>query len=443
MKKIKKHISGDYKFNFPEKIKIIRHKEKILAICPQNAKWIVLNNENQLTFLHLLFKMNIEKALEVFKDKGEFSDAQYVITQIIARNLEKKTLIRASKHGDKVMHLYLTNKCNMRCPHCYMSAGISLENELTTTEVKSILQAFKNYGGNLVTLSGGEVSTRNDLEEICYYAKSISLPIEILTNGIAWTTQQIKNISSCLKRVQISIDGYNEETNSTIRGKDSFTKSLSTVKNFVQNGVFVEIAITPPLEEQRKNSINEYIEFAQKLKSLYNDAIKISFNGSMMDGREIQLSPKERDEYEIFIGNILEKFYGRKALDASFINTMKKKFIKDNCNYGNLSISANGDVYLCAFISTLKPIGNIRKDSFEKLFQISEVAKENSVVDKLIPCRQCDLKYICGGDCRILHFPNMKNDISKIKVQCARECTPQVKENFYELMIRCNEALFE
>lgn len=443
MEKIKKHISGNYKFKFPEKLKIIRHKEKILVISPQNAKWIVLDNENQLTFLNLLLEMNIEKALEAFKNKGEYSDAKYVITQIIARNIEKETRIRASKHGDKVMHLYLTNKCNMRCPHCYMSAGIPLENELTTSEIKYILRTFKDYGGNLVTLSGGEVSTRNDIEEICYYAKSISLPIEILTNGIAWTTQQIKSISPCLKRVQISIDGYNEESNSTIRGKGSFTKSLLTVENFIQNGVAVEIAITPPLEQQHKNNINKYIEFAQKLKSLYKDAIKISFNGSMMDGREIQLSPKERVEYEMFIGSILEKFYGRKALDASFINTMKKKFIKDNCNYGNLSISANGDVYLCAFISTLKPIGNIRKDSFEKLFQISEVTKENSVVDKLIPCGQCELKYICGGDCRILHFPDMKNDISQIKVQCARECSPQVKENFYELMIRCNEALFE
>lgn len=182
-----------------------------MAICSENGRWIVLDNNSQTFFLHLLETTDLGEALKRFQ--GKYEDARKVVTQIVARQLDSMPSKRASTDGAIVMHLYLTNQCNMRCPHCYMLAGCKMENELKTEEIKEIMSNFKNYGGSLVTLSGGEVSLRDDLIEICQYAYSINLPLEILTNGLKWTDDMIRTIAPTLYRIQVSIDGYDESEN--------------------------------------------------------------------------------------------------------------------------------------------------------------------------------------------------------------------------------------
>ena len=437
----KAKIELSIRFSFPGKLSIVEYLDKYLVICGDNGKWIVLNNSSQVQFVRLLETASIGDALNMFS--GTYDDAKEVVKQIVARKLDGIPTMRASVDGSSVMHLYLTNQCNMRCPHCYMLAGTKLQDELSTEEVKYILSNFKEYNGSLVTLSGGEVSTRKDLIDICKFAKSINLPIEILTNGFAWSDYMIDSIAPSLYRIQISIDGFNEDENKKIRGSGAFEKALSTVDRFVKAGVKTEVAITPVFSSELHRHVNDYLTFANSLEYKYKDyKFRIQFNGELMDGRDIRLTKEQRDYYANFVHELLSKKYGTDSKDGAFIGTMKQDVIKDNCNYGNLTIAANGDVYFCAFIPTLKPIGNIRTSSFDDLMKQSEEAKSLSVVDKLIPCKDCELKYICGGDCRINHFPHIHNPQADKMVQCARSCSKKVKDEFYDMMIRTNEALF-
>lgn len=431
-----------HEFIFPGELTVVDRNHKFLIICGDSGRWIVLDNREQVEFLGLLKERTLGEALAIFK--GDINNARYVVTQIIARNLEAMPGKRASVDGNPVMHLYLTNGCNMRCPHCYMVAGDEYENELTTEEIKEIIRQFKKSGDGLITLSGGEVALRRDLEEICLYAKFINQPIEILTNGIAWPIERIKTIAETLYRVQISIDGYDEETNSFIRGKGAFVKALETVDAFVNEGVKTEVAITPvyslDLDEVTKF---KYIDFAKRLESKYSGKkFKVQFNGELQDGREIRLTDEERSNYSKFIKELLTEYSGIDSTDSAFVGNMRSGIIKDNCSYGNLTIAANGDVYFCAFIPTLKSIGNIRNLSHESLYELSRVAKSRSNVDNLVPCNTCEIKYVCGGDCRIHHFPDIHDNTIDMKVQCARKCTIENKEMFYDLMIKNNEMLF-
>ena len=67
-----------------------------------------------------------------------------------------------------------------------------------------------------------------------------------------------------------------------------------------------------------------------------------------------------------------------------------------------------------------------------------------SNINNLLPCKDCELKYICGGGCRIIHF-NGFTDYSErhTNILPKRECNIAIKEEFYELMIRTNRFLFE
>ncbi len=70
--------------------------------------------------------------------------------------------IRSATEDFKHLHLYLTNSCNLRCPHCYMFSGSANFNELTTIEILKLLSDFKEVGGRNVSFSGGEPTMRSD-----------------------------------------------------------------------------------------------------------------------------------------------------------------------------------------------------------------------------------------------------------------------------------------
>lgn len=83
---MKKTISENHKFSFNAEIVIIRAFDKILVISPSTANWLVLENENQLSFFNLLKRLPLGKALRNFK--GDIADCKEVVTQIVAREFE-------------------------------------------------------------------------------------------------------------------------------------------------------------------------------------------------------------------------------------------------------------------------------------------------------------------------------------------------------------------
>ncbi len=68
-------------------------------------------------------------------------------------------------------HLDLTWRCNERCIHCYLDHND--HGELTTAEVKDILEQLAAAGTFFLILSGGEPLLRKDFFEIVEYARRL------------------------------------------------------------------------------------------------------------------------------------------------------------------------------------------------------------------------------------------------------------------------------
>ena len=86
--------------------------------------------------------------------------------------------------------------------------------------------------GTRLTISGGEPTIRADFLEIVKYASELGLEIKLLTNGALLTETIIETLSQYISSVQISIDGFSEESNATIRGENHFQKALDSLDNF-------------------------------------------------------------------------------------------------------------------------------------------------------------------------------------------------------------------
>lgn len=437
---ITKELSPDYCFNLPNVIDIVNYEGKFLVIAREEGNWIVLDNEAQLSYFKELRSKSICDARLSIQCSEK--DAEWVITQLVARHFDEPVKYQKMT---PVMQLYLTNKCNMRCPHCYMSAGEANDNELTTNEVFNVLEAYKKNGGVDVKLTGGEITLRNDLFEIVKFGAGLGLKMELLTNGILWTEEYVKRISPYITVVQISVDGYNETENAKIRGKGNFRKALDAIHFFATNGTRVHVAITANYSKELSSQVEEYANFAKGIKNKYKDYnLEVFIATGLLPGRYGDLTSKEADEYNSITQNINSRYLGcEQFVDYGFIGRHKAGLVLKTCSYGYPSISSNGDVFMCPIVSVLKPVANIRTTSLDEIMAMCFRLHELSETDNLEPCRHCALKSICSGDCRIRYFEDLKrDDVISATPPFRRKCSDEIKEGFYKLMLETNMKIF-
>ena len=82
--------------------------------------------------------------------------------------------------------LELTNRCNLKCPVCFASAGEQKPKDLTLEEIGKQYDLLMDRGGPFnIQLSGGEPTMRDDLPDIIALGKSKGFTFfQLNTNGI-------------------------------------------------------------------------------------------------------------------------------------------------------------------------------------------------------------------------------------------------------------------
>ena len=89
-----------------------------------------------------------------------------------------------------------------------MYAGTELDQELSTDETQSLLKKFSQYGGQVVTFTGGEPTLRPDFIAIVQFAKEIGLQVCVLSNGLLWTDDLLNRVKTAVDEVQNRNDGF-------------------------------------------------------------------------------------------------------------------------------------------------------------------------------------------------------------------------------------------
>lgn len=426
------------RYAFPSFLAIVPHGGVWLAIAVETGSWIVLDNAAQLQFLTLLRGHTLGESLALFGGRAE--DAEWVVTQIEARQL-CSTQRRPFKETDCTIEL--TNACNMRCPHCFLSAGVPKRDELTTDEVLDVLRRLSSAGTREVTLTGGEVSTRADLVAIVTEAKRLGISVNLLTNGTLWSEQLVDQVAPLINGVQISLDGYSEQTNAPVRGEGNFQRALHALELFARHPLKVRVAVTPYPRETLGDEIQRYVDFARQLSDKYKAAnFSVNFTTNLLDGRLLKLSKQQREQYRRTMVEALELLVGKHASDYPFITTHLERRVMENCSYGCLHLASNGDVLMCS-LPQCKPVANIRRNSWQEIASLSDSAKRLTSVDNLRPCNTCELKYICGGGCRVQLFETLRKAPAHLDEQPTRHCDEATKKEYYDLMIRTNQAIFQ
>ncbi len=162
------------------------------------------------------------------------------------RQIELESFEPAEASSDNYIDYYsaplsvifeLTHACNLNCAHCLVSAGKAERNELSTSEVKSVLDQLHEMKVFSVNFGGGEPLLRKDLIEILEYASNLNFGIILSTNGLL-VDDKFLDILDELNAfsVQVSVDGP-KEIHDVFRGKQgSYNKAMKALKSFAERG---------------------------------------------------------------------------------------------------------------------------------------------------------------------------------------------------------------
>ena len=411
----------------------------MLIISPSSGNWIVLDSQQQVDILKSIID---GLTLEEVRERFDVQEVAKVCAQIEGRNF-----VRAVPEPEEAftLRLYMTNKCNLRCTHCFMYASEALNDELTTDEILRLLEECRSCGCVKVILTGGEVLMRKDFGDVVRAADSLGMYVQVLTNGTLWTEQSVRELSPYIDEVQVSIDGYDEASNAEIRGRNTFALAMNALDMFTRKqNIFTSAVITPTyegLEAHRK----DYTDFMKGLAAKYRDRnFLVIMQNELIDGRNLKADPERNRLMTQTVKAIHEEVYENSELTA-FIMNHRDGRIFWNCGYGNLTVSSTGDVYFCGRVHDVKRYANIRETPLGEIMTLRSRVRRFSGVDYVMPCRECEVRYVCGGGCRVKNFPDAvcaeNGDFGARVFTRKNECTPQDKENIYRLMIEANSFL--
>lgn len=139
-----------------------------------------------------------------------------------------------------------TQRCNLRCVHCYSSSETTgHSDEMSTNQAREMLRQLTQINCPAVLFSGGEPLLRPDIFELLNQAKHLGLRTVLSTNGTLIDSEVASKLSEAgVDYVGISIDGDEEFHDEFRQVKGCFKAALSGIENCQKTGIRTGLRFT-------------------------------------------------------------------------------------------------------------------------------------------------------------------------------------------------------
>ncbi len=175
-------------------------------------------------------------------------------------------LLQFSKDKKPVVVWNVTQRCNLKCVHCYSrSEDRKYSNELSTDEGIQLLDDLAGFGSPVVLFSGGEPLIRPDILKLIQHATVSGMRAVLSTNGTLIDESiatKLKDIG--LSYVGISLDGL-QKVHDSFRGVDgTFERVLRAINNCKAAGLKVGLRFT--INKRNFQEIDGIFDLVDKLQ---------------------------------------------------------------------------------------------------------------------------------------------------------------------------------
>lgn len=308
------------------------------------------------------------------------------------------------EYAPRILSWNLTSRCNLKCPHCYLSAGDAAQRELSTHEALSVVDQASQAGTELLILSGGEPLMRRDLFQIVSCATSRGITVVLGTNGILLAESTVQRLKGAgVQGVGISVDSLDTSKHDAFRGMPrAWDRAVTGLRRCIAAGVPVLVQTTAM--PWNYEEIPDLIRFASEEGAagfvLY--FLVCTGRGEALTG----ITPGQYEQALAFVLAAQDKYPHMmvRARCAPHILRMAQQrgsplIGSAGCLAGSVygRIGPEGEVTPCPYLPV--QAGNVREVSLENIWANSALLQQMRSPQLAGRCGICEFRRDCGG-CR-------------------------------------------
>lgn len=330
----------------------------------------------------------------------------------------------------------LTQRCNLLCAHCYMSAfaGADTSQELSTAECQRIMDEIAQVNPHVfLILTGGEPLLRKDIFDLAGYAAEKQFTVVLGTNGILLREKQAKLLRQRgVLGASISLDSTDPQKHDTFRHlPGSWEGAIRSTRALQEEGL--DFSLHMSVTDWNVAEIPAMIDLANEL-----GAKVLNFFFLVRTGRGQQLTDITAEQYEQILTSLARVQgvgNGKQTSDSVLASQedpwslpvgraggllirakcaphfrriiwqldprspLLKNYAHGSCPAGKYycRITPEGEVTPCPYMPV--SAGNLRQTSFQSLWEQATVFADLRDPQLGGRCGACEFSKICGG-CR-------------------------------------------
>lgn len=308
-----------------------------------------------------------------------------ILQQFIKNDLIKISQTHSSTHiediickdtGSKFAWIEITNKCNLKCIHCYNESDSHCDNIMSLKEFYRVVDYLVRNEFTKIQVTGGEPFLNKEiLKQMLNYVVGKFSYIEIFTNGTLITDDWFEYLLKNDIHIALSVYSYNPQTHDYVtRVQGAFDRTNTTIENLKKFGIPYRVC----------NVLMKGIELGEKNTELY----------TLSDDKDV-VRVTGRAGFNLLSDELIKK---RLITKETFQSPITRQFCQrlisgHNCFNDKIYIAANLDVFPCVMERRIKH-GTLAQDNFLLDYDIRKFTK-----DKIEECTECEYRYACF-DCR-------------------------------------------
>lgn len=378
-------------------LKVYRRGEKFLVLNPSVPSWVVTNLNGVLTIKLFDETQSVEETVREVAKQANFP-AQSIVDFLEAARREGLFTVPPApvyeQHQLRAVYLNMTDRCNLNCIYCFAAARKEQSARLTFDDYKKILDAVKAYNPRAeIIFTGGEPLMSPLTLPVARYAKTLGFTRKLMTNATLIDAANVESLIEAFDSFKISVDGSDAARHDFYRGRGSFNRTLKAIELLDSFGADVKLAMVVT-----KKNLADVAPAARR------------FGGRLTFQPLFPLGNARRDTNLFLTGK--EYFDALKTagvvpfMDLRNLIGAHKRIFKCALGDAEVSVSCSGDVYPCQLLHhDAFKLGNLKASTFEEIYESAQADKfKCHTVEQIERCRDCDLKYLCGGSCQARHF---------------------------------------
>ncbi len=305
-------------------------------------------------------------------------------------------------HKPIVAQMELTCRCPLHCRHCYTDCFNNKESagkELSTSQVKKIMDKCKRGGVVWFCLTGGDPMVRKDFGELYLYSKKLGFITSVFSSLVALNEDILEIFrTSPPFNVETTLNAATPEKYKEITRTDLFKKHIASLKKLLKNKVPVRAKT-----QVTKQNISQIKKIKKLVESSGLDFRPSTMLHARLDHGLGTCSLRLDPQNAVSINRIYGYFDDEESIRAGEKVDIKKMIGKPTDDK-LLSCAAGGHAFWINPQGKMLICGNLRMFDYDLLKKGNTVKKGFYALNKKVHslrfktksiCRFCKYRLIC------------------------------------------------